>query len=102
MAVRKRIVWGQSNPFGDPRLQYLDVLVRRFRRGDRPHGWKGDKVWENRYQDLPVKPAGYYREYYMGTSATSGDLRVVLGRGGEVYVSGNHHEDWRQVLEMPT
>jgi guanyl-specific ribonuclease Sa len=58
-------------------------------------------VWENRWLDLPLKPHGYYREFYVGTSAESGDLRIVLGEGGEVYISGNHHRDWRQVVGMP-
>lgn len=102
MAVRQRIIWGPMNPFRDPRLRNLPELVRGFRRGVLPHGWKGNKVWMNLKGDLPLKPQGFYREYYLGTSAESGALRVVLGNGGEVYVSGNHHDDWRQVLEMPT
>ena len=69
--------------------------------GKKPHGWAGDKVWVNRWKDLPRKPVGYYREYYVGTSAESGSLRIVLGQRGEVYVSGNHHRDWRQVVGMP-
>lgn len=101
MPVRDRIMWGAGNPFSDPRLVNLPELVRNFRVGRLPLGWRGNKVWENRWLDLPVKPPGYYREFYMGTSEESGDLRIVLGQGGDIYVSGNHHRDWRQVLGLP-
>jgi hypothetical protein len=50
---------------------------------------------------LLYQGAGYYREFYVGTSAESGLLRIVLGDGGEVYISGNHHHDWRQIIGMP-
>lgn len=101
MAIRSPITWGAANPFDDPRLAQLPVLVRDFRAGRLPKDWRGNKVFENRWQDLPLKPHGYYREYYVGSSPESGSLRIVLGNGGEVYVSGNHHRDWRQVVGMP-
>lgn len=101
MPVRDRITWGKNNPFHDRRLVDLLALVCDFRAGKLPTGWKGNKVWENRWLDLPLKPEDYYREFYVGTSAASGELRVVLGEGGEVYISGNHHRDWRQLVGMP-
>lgn len=100
MPVRDRVMWGGSNPFSDPRLAKLPELVRDFRAGRSPNGWRAH-AWENRWLDLPIKPANYYHEFYVGTPAESGNLRIVLGRGGEVYVSGNHHRDWRQVVGMP-
>jgi hypothetical protein len=101
MPVRDRITWGVTNPFSDPRLINLPALISDFRAGRLPHHWGGNKLWENRWLDLPMKPHGYYREFYVGTSAESGNLRIVLGQGGEVYISGNHHRDWRQVVGMP-
>jgi len=101
MAIRDRISWGGNNPFSDPRLANLPFLVREMRAGRLPYIWRGNKVWENRWHDLPLKPPGYYREFYVGDSEQSGDLRIVLGQGGEVYISGNHHGDWRQVIGMP-
>ena len=100
MPVRDRITWGRENPFRDPRLANLPALVRDFRAGRQPHRWRGHK-WENRWLDLPPKPPGYYREFYVGTPADAGELRIVLGQGGEVYVTGNHHRDWRQVIGLP-
>ena len=100
MSVRDRVTWGSKNPFSDPRLQNLEALVRDFRSGRLPRDWRGNKIWENRWHDLPVKPERYYKEFYVGTAEASGTLRLVLGRMGEVYISGNHHRDWRQVIGM--
>jgi hypothetical protein len=100
MPVRDRITWGAGNPFSDPRLANLPALVRDFRAGRSPSHW-GAHEWTNKWLDLPIKPPGFYREFYVGTSAESGALRIVLGKGGEVYVSGNHHRDWRQIIGMP-
>jgi guanyl-specific ribonuclease Sa len=101
----KTIKWAvktnSSNPLGDPRLNNLYSLVRDFRRGWLPLGWRGNKVFENKYGDLPLRPYGYYKEFYMGTSAESGSLRVVLGDRSEVYVTGNHYKDFIQVLHLP-
>jgi hypothetical protein len=89
------------NPLGDPRLNNLFWLVRDFRCGRLPIGWRGNKVFENRNGDLPIRPHGYYTEFYIGISAESGSLRVVLGKGSEVYVTGNHYDDFIQVLHLP-
>ena len=101
----KTIKWGLStdgrNPFGDPRLSNLYLLVSDFRRRRLPFGWRGNRPFENRHRDLPDRPYGYYTEFYLGTSAESGSLRVVLGKGSEVYVTGNHYRDFIQVLHLP-
>jgi len=102
MPIRDRVLWGAANPFSDPRLLNFPELVRGFRAGRLPFGWKGNKLFENRWGDLPPRPPGYYKEFYVGTSAESGDLRIVLGNGGDVYISGNHHTDWRQVIGLPS
>jgi guanyl-specific ribonuclease Sa len=100
MPVRDRITWGASNPFSDPRLRDLPQLIRNFRAGRLPNRWRA-KPWENRWGDLPQKPAGYYHEFYVGTPQESGDLRIVLGNGGEIYISGDHHHNWRQLIQVP-
>lgn len=92
---------GSRNPFGDPRLRNLDRLVPEFRRGRLPISWRGNRVFMNKYGDLPNRGHNYYREFYMGASPESGSLRVVLGRGGEVYVTGNHYRDFIRVLHLP-
>lgn len=99
MPIRDRIIWGTSNPFMDRRLADLPSLVRDFRRGNN-RGWRAD-TFRNEDETLPRKPYGYYREHYLGPRNVSGSLRVVLGRCGEVYITGNHYDDFRQVIGMP-
>jgi len=100
----KTIKWrvkSDESPLSDPRLSNLFLPVTDLRNGRLPFGWRGNKVSENRYGDLPIRDCGSYREFYMGTSAESGELRLVLGRGSEVYVTGNHYRDFIQVLHLP-
>lgn len=101
----KTIKWtvktDSRNPLSDPRLSNLYSLVREFRLGRLPFGWRGNRTFTNKYGDLPSRASNYYTEFYLGTSAESGSLRVVLGRGSEVYVTGNHYRDFIQVLHLP-
>ena len=99
MPIRDRVLWGGKNPFSDARLQDLPSLIRGFKCGDY-RGWHTE-VFQNREGNLPSKPEGYYREYYAGPRHVTGSLRIVLGKGGEVFVSGNHYDDFRQVFGVP-
>jgi guanyl-specific ribonuclease Sa len=104
MPIRDRITWGMHNPFADPRLAELDQFVRGIRRGQIPPNVTGGSVFRNELQDLPEKPPGYYREYDVAPKepgADRGKLRLVLGTGGEVYITGNHYRDFRQIINMP-
>jgi guanyl-specific ribonuclease Sa len=76
-------------------------LVILFRRGQLPTGWRGNKVFRNDEGKLRNRPHNYYREFYVGTSAESGLLRVVLGWNGETYVTGSHYYGFTQVLHLP-
>jgi hypothetical protein len=106
MPLRDPIRWRPETPFSDPRLMKYDLieLVRKFRKGWSSATWVAHD-FENWYLDLPTKPPKYYRGYSVGTAAESGDLRIVRGKGGEVYLSGYFHKDgpteWRQILGMP-
>lgn len=104
MPLRHRVIWGAHNPFSDPRLDRLDAFVRDIRMNRRlPPGVVGGSVFENRDLDLSPRPYGYYREYDLTQAEPGGRdmLRLVLGDGGEVFITGNHYEDFRQVLNMP-
>jgi guanyl-specific ribonuclease Sa len=105
MPIRDRIIWGRSNPFSDPRLIGLDQYVKSLWRGYRPPYVTGGGIFANALLDLPVKPYGYYREYDVEPTLMDkdrGKLRLVLGDGGEIYITGNHYRDFRQIINMPT
>ena len=104
MPIRDRIIWGRENPLSDPRLYRLDELIRDIRRHNRlPPNVQGGRVFENLDGDLPLKPHGYYREYDVQPPAAlgRGTLRIVLGSSGEVFITGNHYRDFRQIIDMP-
>ena len=103
MPIRDRITWGQHNPFSDPRLADLHVLVRRFRKGVIPSNVEVGLPFENKDHLLPVRPRGYWKEYDVAPSAAPGSrglLRIIRGLGGEVSVTGDHYQNARQVLQM--
>ena len=105
MPIRDRITWGDKNPLSDPRYTDLDKLVDGIRGGRLPKNVSGGSVFENRDNDLSQKPKGYYREYDVQASVAGvdrGAYRIVLGGGGEVFVTGNHYRDFRQIINMPT
>jgi ribonuclease len=101
----KTINWGDNtnsrNPLGNSSLSNLSMLVSDFRLGRLLFGWRGNQVFKNRNGDLPIRAYGYYKEFYLGASPESGSARIVLGQGGEVYVTGDHNRDFFQVLDMP-
>lgn len=104
MPIRDRITWGEANPFSDPRLERLDHYVRGIRQGQLPPNVTGGRIFGNDFRDLPVKAHGYYREYDVTRKEKGknrGKLRIVLGNGGEVYITGNHYRDFRQIINMP-
>lgn len=105
MPIRDRITWGMGNPFSDPRLAALDQIVKRIRQGLRPPHVAGGAIFRNDLLDLPMKPHGYYHEYDVEAAAKGkdrGKLRIVLGAGGQVYITGNHYREFRQIIDMPT
>ena len=64
-------------------------------------------VWTNSQRLLPAAPAGYYREFVVWpASSTSahpyglnfpGPMRVVLGKNGEAYFTGDHYGTFQNV-----
>ncbi|MBX3443915.1 MAG: hypothetical protein KF774_16020 [Planctomyces sp.] len=104
MMARKRIQWGGPGTFSDPRLKDLDKLIQEFRRNrHEEHGW-GHSQFDDKEQRLPARSGRYWTRYKPRSNA--GKLRIVLGRRGEVFVTGDHYGDngvgFRQVLGLPT
>ena len=50
---------------------------------------------------LPLKERGYYREYTVNTpgAKSRGARRIVAGRGGELYYTGDHYQSFRRIRE---
>src|SRR5690242_2159501 len=104
MPIRDRITWGALNPLSDPRLAGLDEYIRAIRQGRLPPNVTGGRIFRNDLLDLPAKPHDYYREYDVEPASKDkdrGKLRIVLGDGGEVFITGNHYRDFRQIINMP-
>ncbi|HZM81128.1 MAG TPA: ribonuclease domain-containing protein [Candidatus Limnocylindrales bacterium] len=57
-------------------------------------------TFRNQENLLPRQETGYYREYTVKTpgSRDRGSRRLVVGRGGDIYYTGDHYESFRQVL----
>jgi ribonuclease T1 len=105
MPIRDRIIWGSHNPFSDPRLADLDKFVREIRKGRLPPNVTGGRVFGNYLLDLPPKKDEHYREYDVEPTVDGkdrGKLRIVLGKAGEVFITGNHYRDFRQIINMPS
>ena len=58
-------------------------------------------LFGNRERRLPPRPRGYYREYTVPTPGARdrGARRIVAGRAGEAYYSGDHYRTFRRIIE---
>ena len=72
---------------------YIKSTLNRIKSGLRfPHKNDGS-VFYNRQNLLPAKPKGYYREYVHPTPGLTGPgpNRIVIGDGGEMYLTLDHY-----------
>ncbi|QDT37893.1 ribonuclease domain-containing protein [Stratiformator vulcanicus] len=71
------------------------ALRKRF-----PHNNDGS-VFQNRERRLPRQRPGYYREYVHPTEGKRGPgpQRLVIGRAGDIWYTGDHYESFEAVLE---
>uniref|UniRef100_A0A7C1FIN2 Uncharacterized protein n=1 Tax=Caldilinea aerophila TaxID=133453 RepID=A0A7C1FIN2_9CHLR len=76
----------------------LDTLALIERGGPFPFRQDGT-IFQNRERLLPLKPAGYYREYTVITpgASTRGARRIVAGAGGELYYTDDHYASFRRI-----
>lgn len=60
---------------------------------------KDGTVFSNRERILPKAPQGYYREYTVPTPGISGRgaRRLVVGKGDEIYYTGDHYKSFVRV-----
>ncbi len=56
-------------------------------------------VYQNLERQLPIEPSGYYHEYTVATpgSADRGTRRIVTGKDGRFYYTGNHYASFSRI-----
>ena len=56
-------------------------------------------VYQNLERQLPAEPSGYYHEYTVLTPGSSdrGTRRIVTGRDGQFYYTGDHYASFVRV-----
>jgi guanyl-specific ribonuclease Sa len=91
---------------GDPELErQVAAVIESMDRTGRPpagvvQGGRGGRgVFQNAEGRLPAQPPGYYTESDVWPPGTRGrdPLRLVFGRGGEVYYSADHYRSFTRV-----
>jgi ribonuclease T1 len=74
--------------------------VRLIQRGGPfPYPSNDAVVFHNNEHLLPAEPDGYYHEYTVPTpgESTRGARRIITGRDGEYYYTGDHYETFVRV-----
>lgn len=77
------------------------ATIERIRKGGPfPHRRDGI-VFGNFEERLPIQARGYYREYTVRTPGAKdrGALRIVAGKGGELYYTDDHYNSFRRIKE---
>jgi ribonuclease T1 len=75
--------------------------IRLIRKGGPFPYDKDGSTFSNREGLLPKRPNGYYKEYTVITPGSSdrGARRIVAGREGELYYTGDHYDSFKRVIE---
>lgn len=87
-------------PVADLPVQARETIARIRQGGPFPYERDGIE-FRNFEKRLPLQPRGYYREYTVRTPGVKsrGARRIVAGRGGEFYYTGDHYESFRRIRE---
>ena len=75
----------------------LGPTLGRINVGQKLSQFKQDgSIFENRLNNLPQKPNGYYSEYVVptGTETGPGAQRIVVGQNGERYYTPDHYKSF--------
>lgn len=67
--------------------------------GPFPYPHNDGVIFDNNEHRLPSEPRGYYHEYTVPTPGltTRGARRIITGRDGEYYYTGDHYESFVRV-----
>jgi len=81
-----------------PEAHETIALIRKG--GPFPYA-KDGALFGNREGHLPAQKRGYYREYTVKTPGerTRGARRIIWGKGGEFYYTGDHYNHFLRVRE---
>jgi len=97
--------WNNSREAGEIAMAQLPAEARQTlllirQGGPFPYG-KDGSVFGNREGLLPQRQRGYYREYTVPTPGARdrGARRIVAGRGGDLWYSGDHYRSFRRIRE---
>jgi ribonuclease T1 len=79
--------------------QAADTIALIERGGPFPYPRNDGVVFHNNERLLPTKPDGYYREYTVPTPGSDdrGARRIITGRDGQVWYTGDHYESFELV-----
>jgi len=81
-----------------PEARQTLLLIRQ--NGPFPYR-KDGSTFGNYEKRLPLERRGYYREYTVPTpgARNRGARRIVTGRSGEAYYTGDHYQTFRRIRE---
>src|SRR2546426_11049380 len=77
----------------------VNPTLERVRDGKKLSHPNDGSIFQNREKKLPKHPDGYYREFVIPTSGVKfpGPQRLVIGKGGEVFYTGDHYHSFHRV-----
>jgi ribonuclease T1 len=81
--------------------QAQTVIQEIHNGGTFAHPAKDGSTFGNYEGLLPKESSGYYKEYTVDTpgASTRGTRRIVAGKKGELYYTGDHYESFRRIKE---
>ena len=87
-------------PFAKLPVEAHETIALIRKGGPFPYA-KDGAVFGNREGHLPAQKRGYYREYTVKTPGerTRGARRIIWGKGGEFYYTGDHYNHFLRVRE---
>ena len=91
---------GNTVRIADLPVEARNTLELIKRGGPFPYDQDGS-VFHNYEKLLPAQPDGYYHEYTVVTPGSSdrGARRIIAGKPGEYYYTGDHYSSFKLILE---
>lgn len=105
MPIRDRIIWGNAVPLSDPRLTNLDELVKGIRQRK-----KLDHVTSGEFSEMMKSIYRWSARAIIASTTLKQRLKARTAanfvscsvKDGDVYITGDHYNRFRQIINMPT